>query len=445
LPSTPAFLFDERFSGASVSEKHHAVIHSLAPLEDFIYPVIALDEIAWLLNLRGSDIAYNPVTIASVAVTPQTIHLFIEYEKLSVVERGLLEKQSVEFHPLNDFIPFLANHPQNSTRVVCPERWSVALHLKTILEKGISITPDSYRGGCITCLKSKKNPTEQEGFRMALKKEGVAWVRLWRFIEEQLSSGCLTEQLLSRKIAEFRALDPDYVGESFFPIIGYAENGATPHYANDPNGATPIKADGFLLIDTGGHYFCGTTDTTRTFALGVLTDEQMRDYTMVLKGMIGLSMAKFPAGTRGALLDVLARGAIWVAGRSYLHGTGHGIGHFLNVHEGPQSIRMEDNPVPIVPGMVLSNEPAIYVPEQYGIRTENMMLCVLDEINEQGTFYAFETITCCPIDTNPINRALLGEESTKWLNNYHAKVYAELMPLMTPEESAWLREKTKPI
>jgi len=498
LPHAPAFLLDDRFTGTSVLQKHRAVVAALAPLApegDFIYPVVALDDIAWLFNIRGSDVAYNPVTIACAAVTPNELHLFMEcdefeYERVKPIQLSIeacdeLEEEGVMFHPIQHFQEFLATYPKEAKRIINQERWSVLLHYNTVVETGLYITPDPYRGGCIAHLKARKNETEQEGFRLALKKEAVAWIRLWRYIEQRLASDAqaeqrlasdaqagqriasdaqagqrlasdaqaeqrlaseaLTEQLLAKKMMEFRAVDPDYRGESFAPIVGYAGNGALPHYAMDVNGATPIKPQGFLLIDSGGHYFCGTTDTTRTFALGPLNEAQKRDYTTALKGTIGLSMAKFPAGTRGAQLDVLARGPIWATGRSYLHGTGHGIGHYLNVHEGPQSIRMEENPVPIVPGMVLSNEPAIYVPEEYGIRIENMMLCVPDEVNGQGTFYAFETLTRCPIDTSAIEVSMLGQEATAWLNEYHAKVYKEIAPLLTSEEAAWLKEKTRPI
>ncbi|MCL2727005.1 MAG: aminopeptidase P family protein [Bacteroidales bacterium] len=445
LPNAPAYLLDERYSGASVSQKHHAVRKAFAAYSDFIYPVVALDDVAWLLNMRGSDVVYNPLAIANAAVTPQAIHLFIECTQLPAETRLVLEKEGVVFHPADHFASFLSEYPNEAERIITQERWSIALHLQTILEQGLTITSDPYRGGCIAHLKSQKNQTEQDGFRIAMKKEAIAWIRLWRYIEEQLPFGTLTEQLLASKIAEFRALDPDYRGESFFPILGYAQNGAMPHYAMDINGSTPIKAEGFLLIDSGGHYLYGTTDTTRTFAMGPLTAEQKRDYTAVLRGMIGLSMAKFPAGTRGALLDILARGPVWSVGRSYLHGTGHGIGHFLNVHEGPQNIRMEENPVPLAPGMVLSNEPGIYVLDAYGIRTENMMICVQHEENLQGTFYKFETITRCPIDTAGVDTTLLGEEARTWLNDYHATAYKELAPLLTQEEATWLKEKTKAI
>lgn len=455
LPLGPSFLLEERYSGASVRQKHRSVVEALATKGDFIYPVIALDEVAWLFNMRGSDVAYNPVTIAYGAVTPQRLYLFMECEEwepdrykpvqLSQEAFTALEGQGVEIHPIQHFTSFLSHYPKEAERIITKDRWSIALHLETVLEQGLSITPDPFHGGCIAHLKAIKNETEQEGFRIALRKDAVAWIRLWRYIEEHLHSGILTEQLLAHKIAEFRALDPDYRGESFFPILGYAGNGALPHYAMDINGSTPVKPDGFLLIDSGGHYWYGTTDTTRTFALGPLNAVQKRDFTAALKGTIGLSMAKFPSNIRGSLLDVLARSPVWAAGRSYLHGTCHGIGHYLNVHEGPMSIRMEDNPVPIAPGMVLSNEPAIYVLGEYGIRIENMMLCVPNEVNEQGVFYAFETITRCPIDTAGIEVSLLGQEAREWLNDYHARAFAELSPMLTFEEVAWLREKTRPI
>ena len=455
LPNAPSFLLDERFTGASVSQKHRSVVEALSPDIDFIYPVMALDEIAWLLNMRGQDVAYNPVTVAFAAVTPRTIFLFMEckevehgkYKPIQLSEKACdtLQAQGVEFKPIHEFRRFLSSYPKEATRIIHQDRWPILLQLNVIESQELSFTPDPYRGGCISHLKAIKNKTEIEGFKLALKKDAVAWVRFWRYIEENLPLGFLTEQLLASKIAEFRAIDPDYRGESFFPILGYAKNGALPHYAMDPNGETPIKPHGFLLVDSGGHYFYGTTDTTRTFALGPLDEAQKRDFTAALKGTIGLSMAIFPSGTRGALLDILAREPVWAAGRSYLHGTGHGVGHYLNVHEGPMSIRMEENPVAIEPGMVLSNEPAIYVLGSYGIRIENMMLCVPYLENEQGTFYAFETLTRCPIDTAGIEVSLLGEEARQWLNNYHAKVYEDLAPLLTPQEAEWLKVKTQAI
>jgi Xaa-Pro aminopeptidase len=446
LPCNPAFLLDDTITGASVQQKHQAIVTALKPCaQDFILPVIALDEVAWLLNMRGADIPFNPLAIACAAVTQSAIHLFIQSEKLGTESVKTLEKQGVTIHPFDNFVPFLASYPKQAARVVCPESWSVAHHAETIEKQEITITSDPKRGGTITHLKSQKNETELNGFRLALRKEGVAWVRLWRFLEEHLPLGNLSEQILARKFKEFRSLDTDYCSESFSPIIGFAGNGALPHYAMNPNQETKIEARGFLLIDTGGHYLCGTTDTTRTIALGPVTPQQKRDYTAVLKGMIQLSMAKFPSGTRGAQLDILARGPIWAAGRSYLHGTGHGIGHFLNVHEGPQSIRMEENPTPLVPGMVLSNEPAIYVPDQYGIRTENMILCKETETNDYGTFYAFETLTRCPIHTVAIDKEQLGKEATKWLNDYHATTLAQLSTMLQPQEIEWLAQKTKPI
>ena len=454
LRQAPAFLLPLEQAGQSVAEKHRAVVAAFSEYEDFVFPVIALDEIAWLLNMRGGDVDFNPVCVAVAAVTPHHIHVFMPCKaegkgfrptQLSLADAQSLEAQGVVFAPFADFEKFIAAQAGMRPCIITKERWSIARQLRCIVETGGEIITDPCRGGCITVLKARKNPVEQQGFRSALITEGLAWVRIARFIEQELASGGLTEQLLAQKIVEYRSLGPSYRGESFAAIVGYGPHGALPHYALNPEGADFVKPRGFLLIDSGGHYSSGTTDTTRTYCLSRPTPREKRDYTAVLKGMIQLSMAHFPKGTRGAQLDVLARGPVWAASRSYLHGTGHGIGHYLNVHEGPQSIRMEDNPVALEPGMVLSNEPGIYVEGQYGIRTENMLLCVPYEMAEQGEFYAFETLTRAPIDTRAIDYRLLGKDAVKWLNTYHAQVYADLAPLLNHAEAAWLRDKTLPI
>ena len=454
LRQAPAFLLPPAHSGMSVAEKHKEVVGVFKDYEDFVFPVIALDEIAWLLNMRGADVDYNPVFLAVAALTPHHIYVFMPCKaegsgyrpmQLSREDAQSLEAQGVVFAPLDDFEVFMAAQAGTRPCIITKERWSIARQLRCMVEAGGHMLTDPCRGGCISMLKARKNPTEQQGFRRALLTEGLAWVRIARFIEQELGSGRLTEQLLAQKIAQYRSLDPSYRGESFTAIVGYGPHGALPHYALAPLGADVVQPRGFLLIDSGGHYSTGTTDTTRTYCVGQPTDREKQDYTAVLKGMIQLSMAHFPKGTRGAQLDILARGPVWAASRHYMHGTGHGIGHYLNVHEGPQSIRMEDNPVALEPGMVLSNEPGIYVEGAYGIRTENMLLCVPHEKAEQAEFYAFETLTRAPIDTKAINTELLGKEALEWLNAYHAQVYADLAPLLDRAEAAWLREKTLPI
>lgn len=291
-------------------------------------------------------------------------------------------------------------------------------------------------------MKAVKNEVEAEGFRKAMLLDGVAWVKSLMKIEESMKKGEeITEQSVSETIQNFRAESPLYRGESFHPIVAYGANAALPHYS--PSGEpVVIKAEGFLLIDTGGHYSCGTTDSTRTIPAGELTHEQKRDYTLILRGMIALSMAKFPKGTRGSQLDFLARGPICSVAKLYLHGTGHGIGHYLCVHEGPQSIRMEENPVVIEPGMVMSNEPAVYQEGEYGIRIENTIMCIPWMESRWGEFYKFETLTYIPIDTTPVEKSFLPSDCLEWLNEYNAEVYNRLSPYLSDSERRWLSAKT---
>ena len=293
-------------------------------------------------------------------------------------------------------------------------------------------------------LKAVKNKKEIEGFRRAMLQDGVAWVKMWKWLDERLSQNreLPSEGDVSDKLSVMRAESQDYLGESFAPISAYGSNAAMPHYERDPENPVKLRRKSFLLVDTGAQYTFGTTDTTRTIALGELTQEERLDYTLVLRGMINLSRARFPQGTRGAQLDFLARGEICRNGKLYLHGTGHGIGHALCVHEGPQSIRMEENPVSLVPGMVLSNEPAVYVEGEYGIRTENTILCREWKSTAWGDFYDFETLTLVPVDKKAIDKEILGNEATDWLNSYHKYVREMLSPLLNDEERLWLAVKT---
>jgi Xaa-Pro aminopeptidase len=294
-------------------------------------------------------------------------------------------------------------------------------------------------------MKSVKNETEIKGFRNAMERDGAALVKFLMWLEKAVPQGNISERTVVDKLAEYRSQQKLYAGESFDTIAGYQANGAIVHYHVSSETPALLKPEGFLLVDSGAQYFDGTTDVTRTIALGETTRQMKEDYTRVLKGHIGIASCRFPQGTRGSQIDILARKALWDKGLNYLHGTGHGIGHFLNVHEGPQSIRMDENPVPLQPGMITSNEPGIYRAGQYGIRIENLTLTQEDVITEFGNFYSFETLTLCPIDTTPIVKELLTEEEVNWLNNYHQIVCDRLSPLLSSEEKSWLAEKTKEI
>jgi Xaa-Pro aminopeptidase len=292
-------------------------------------------------------------------------------------------------------------------------------------------------------LKSMKNETEAEGFRRSMIRDGVALTKFFIWLEKAVSEGHVTEYDVGVKLKEFRGGQKDFTGESFSTIAGYGPNGAIVHYHPNSENSSRVRPEGLLLIDSGGQYLDGTTDITRTVALGALTEEIKKDYTLVLKGMIGLSKAVFPAGTRGSQIDILARKAMWEQGVNFLHGTGHGVGHYLNVHEGPQSIRPEENPVTMHPGMIVTNEPGIYRDHEYGIRTENMMLTTHAMKTAYGDFFQFETLTLCYIDTIPIVKEMVTDEEIGWLNDYHRMVYEKLSPYLSDEEKRWLMHKTQ--
>jgi Xaa-Pro aminopeptidase len=295
-------------------------------------------------------------------------------------------------------------------------------------------------------MKSMKNETELNGFRRAMVKDGVALTRFYMWLEKTVPTGTVTEMTIAEKLREFRSQQEQYMGESFGTIAGYAAHGAIVHYSATPESNSIIEPRGLLLIDSGAQFMHGTTDITRTVALGEIAPQMKSDYTKVLKGHIALATAIYPEGTRGSQLDILARKPLWDNCETYWHGTGHGIGHFLNVHEGPQNIRTEENPTPLKQGMVTSNEPGIYRTDQYGIRIENLVVTQEYKKTEDfGTFYHFETLTLCPIDTKPIETERLTKKEKTWLNNYHRMVYDKLQHHLNEEEKAWLKEKTKAI
>jgi len=294
-------------------------------------------------------------------------------------------------------------------------------------------------------LKSLKNEVEIAGVRKAMIKDGVALTKFFIWLEENVKHGHLTEVSIAEKLLGFRTEQKNFIGESFNTIAGYAGHGAIVHYSASPETASTLKPEGILLLDSGGQYLEGTTDITRTITLGKPTSKQKKDYTLVLKGHIDLAMAKFPEKTRGSQLDILARKAMWDLGLNYGHGTGHGVGHFLNVHEGPQSIRMDENPATLQVGMITSNEPGMYRTDEYGIRTENLVLTVPAEKTEFGQFLRFETLTLCFIDTRLIDKSLLNKQEEKWLNDYHKNVLKKLSPYLTKNEKKWLEKKCKEI
>ncbi|HRR49063.1 MAG TPA: aminopeptidase P family protein [Bacteroidales bacterium] len=434
---------DDIYAGESISSKHSRVVEEIREEGDFIYILSTCDDIAWLFNIRGKDIKYNPVSFSYAAITREQLYLFVKNGTVCEELYKKLTNEGVSIREYDDFEQFLLNYSANAVRIAPPDKISLRKYTISLLS-GATFKSDTLRGGIVANLKAVKNPTEINGFRKAMILDGVAWVKYLRYIEKRLQDvdNPLGEWEAAGMIGRFRAESDLYVGESFAPIVAFGHNAALPHYEPSEEIQSIIAKDNFLLTDTGGQYICGTTDTTRTIAIGEITEEQKRDYTLVLAGMIDLAMAKFPTGTRGAQLDILARGKVFSVGKMYLHGTGHGVGHYLCVHEGPQSIRMEDNLVTFKPGMVTSDEPAIYEEGRYGIRSENLLLCREWCRNNAGTFLEFETLTLVPFDTRPILRNLLGEERVNWLNEYHQRVFRELSPYLKNEDREWLKTKT---
>ena len=381
----------------------------------------------------------NPVIISYLLITQNNITFFISTQKITEEARNYLEKQQVSIQPYSETENYLRKLNIKSISLN-PNQTNYAIYS--------AINPACRINHCnspIALLKAIRNEQEIAGIHAAMQRDGVALVRFLKWLEKAVVSGKETELSIDKKLHEYRAAQALYMGESFDTIAGYKEHAAIVHYSATPDSNAVLYPKGFLLIDSGAQYLDGTTDITRTIALGELTEEEKTDYTLILKGHIALAMAKFPAGTRGCQLDVLARMPIWQYKMNFLHGTGHGVGHFLSVHEGPQSIRMNENPVILQPGMVTSNEPGIYKTGKHGIRIENLTLvCCIGE-GMFGNYLEFETITLCPICKKGIIKKMLTEEEVAWLNAYHQNVYDQLVPDLNAEEKMWLKEATAAI
>lgn len=441
IPSNKIFQMPTELSGASVSDKLDQLNNQLRQAGADCMVLAALDEVAWTFNIRGTDVTYNPVAVAYGFVSEEESVLFIQPEKLTAEMAEELKQEGVTLADYSRIDYYLAHLPAGKRVFVDMSKTNVALYnaipKSCVIVEGIS--PANH-------LKSVKNATEIKGYRHAMVKDGIALTKFYRWLEQQLATGNkVTEISAADKLTALRAEQPQYIMDSFATICGYAAHGAIVHYSATPETDVEIRPEGLLLIDSGAQYLDGTTDITRTIALGEPTDQMKKDYTRVLKGTISLAKCKFPTGTRGCQLDILARKALWDAGINYLHGTGHGVGHCLNVHEGPQSIRMEENPVTLKAGMVMSDEPAMYRTGEYGIRTENMILVRPDSQTEFGEFLAFDTLTLCYIDTSLIIVSMLSPREHAWLNKYHQHVYETLSPHLNAEEQAWLKEKTAEI
>ncbi len=438
IPTNTIFVLPEKYAGEAANKKIARICDAVEKNGAESLLVASLDTIAWIFNIRGNDVKCNPVAVSYAYVSKEETVLFINPKKLTSEISDYLKAEGVtiaEYDKVFDYVSKL-NTP------VCLDANKVTFKLYNTIPDGCRIIDMPSPADL---MKSIKNDTEVQGIRNAMERDGVALVHFFMWLEKAVPGGNVTEIMIPEKLVEYRSQQKNFVGESFDTISGYGPNGAIVHYHVSNESSLPVKPEGLLLVDSGAQYFDGTTDITRTLAVGPLTDQMKKDYTMVLKGHINLATAIYPQGTRGSQLDILARKALWDEGLNYLHGTGHGIGHFLNVHEGPQNIRMNENPTTLQPGMVTSNEPGLYRAGQYGIRIENLIRTKHEMTTEFGDFYSFETLTLCPIDTTPIVKEMLTEKEIIWLNEYHKFVYDRLSPLLTEDEKQWLKEKTHEI
>lgn len=421
LPKDKVEIYDDLYNGETATSKIGRIRAAIGNGNLFLKE---LDDIAWTLNLRGSDIHCTPVFTSYLLITNNGCTLFIDHEKLTPSVCHYLDSINVGVKPYDE--------------------------AQTCFDIPSASNP-------VPLMKAIKNETEIAGYRSAMLKDGIALTQFYHWLEDELPSGKVTEMMCVDKLREMRSLQPLYKDESFDAIVAWNSHGALPHYEPTSESDICIKGDGLLLIDTGGHYLDGTTDITRTIGIGNVSDAMKRDYTLVLKGHIRLAKAVFPTGTRGDQLDTLARMDLWRDGKTYRHGTSHGVGHYLGVHEGPESVRMEHNPQQLLSGMFFSNEPAIYLGGQYGIRHENCVLVRRFDVSseapcstpcnqdEQGDFLCLETLTLCYIDTTCIDLSLMNKEEIEWINDYHDRVFASIAPHLNGSDKAWLATKCKHI
>ena len=445
IPTSLLYEYEEKYTGESVASKLERVRQVLRDKHCEALVVSALDEIGWLLNIRGKDVDYTPCLISYVVVEIDKCTIFVASNKLDDHARAYLNRIGVAVQDYDQVFNYLG---KLSVAAIMYDGGKV----NEALFEAINPTANKVNVSPSPVLKmqSVKNTTELEGERLAMRKDAVALTKFFYWLETEAFKTPQTEITLAEKLGEFRAQGENYTDDSFCTIAGWKGNGAIVHYHATPEECATVEGDGVLLLDSGGQYLDGTTDITRTIWVGdpaLIPNAVKRDYTLVLKGHISLACARFPKGTRGNQLDVLARQFLWAEGMTYGHGTGHGVGHFMGCHEGPQNIRTDNNPNPLQVGNICSDEPGLYRTNEYGIRIENLI--AVRECNNLGThatgeqFLEFETLTLCPYDTNMMDMSRMTEQEIAWVNAYHAWVYAEVSPLLPPAEAAWLKEKCK--
>ena len=440
LPLSPVEVQPIEYAGEEIEAKVARLRTALSEAGADAMVVTALDEVAWLTNLRGTDVHCNPVFVAYAIVLPDALHLFIDTGKLTESVKSYLAARSVSLHAYTDLLPFLTSLP--ACRLLVPPSANARLEAAA-RSAGFDVVEAASP---IASMKAVKNEVEVAGFRRAMLRDGVALVRFLRRLRPAVEAGGMTEVGVDRLLTSLRAEQPLFRDISFDTIAGYADHGAIVHYEATPETDRPLRPEGLLLLDSGAQYQDGTTDITRTLALGPTTAEERHVYTLVLKAHISLARLVFPSGSSGTQLDLAARRPLWQEGYNFGHGTGHGVGSYLNVHEGPHQIRMNWMPAPITAGMTVTNEPGLYLAGRFGVRIENILLAVPHLETEFGTFLRFETLTLCPIDTAPIERELLEPAELEWLNTYHQRVRNELLPLLDDEaDRRWLIDATQPL
>ena len=441
LPQTPVFIHGLEYAGVSCSEKISKIKEAIKSNGATSIILSSLDEIAWTLNLRGDDVHCNPLFISYLILSDKKNTLYILEEKITEEVRSYLKEQGVEIEDYKSFSKNLkAFSGKDEELLQISPQANEALYALASQHTNVTIAPSP-----VALMKAHKNPIEIAGFRKAMERDGVAMVKFLRWLKDAVKTGEESELSVDEKLYELRAEQANFKGISFDTIAGYKEHAAIVHYEATPETSIPLKPEGMLLLDSGAQYLDGTTDITRTIVLGPLTEEEKKDYTLVLKGHLQLQNAQFPAGTCGTQLDVLARIAMWNAGINYLHGTGHGVGQFLSVHEGPHQVRMNHMPTLLEPGMTLTDEPGIYKAGRHGIRIENTLVVVPAQESEFGAFYKFEPLTLCPIDKEAILVDMLNDEELNWFNEYHQMVYNRLKPFLNEQEQTWLEEATSPL
>ena len=434
IPGNKVVLHPVELAGEEVRSKLHRIRKALREQHADGMLMAQLDDIAWTLNLRGSDVHCNPVFVSYLLIASERVTLYINKEKLSADVVRYLDDNGIAVASYEDVAKGLRDYGEYNILLDADEvNYTLMKAVRCKVVRGTSPVP---------LMKAVKNLAEQEGFRRAMVRDGVALVKFLKWLET--TSG-QTEMSVADKLEQLRSEQPLYKGLSFDTIAGYEQHGAIVHYEATAETDVPLERKGLLLLDSGAQYQDGTTDITRTIAMGPLTEEQKKVYTLVLKGHIDLQMLRFPDGATGTQLDAIARQPLWLAGLNFLHGTGHGVGSYLNVHEGPHQIRMEWKPAKLRPGMTVTDEPGIYLEGRFGVRIENTLLVVNAGETECGKFLGFETLTLCPIDMHPVVKELLTSEERQWLNDYHAMVYEKLKNHLSADEEVWLKAATAAI